>query len=163
LLKNITGLLCPSSGDIYLRGKNIKELSVCELFTDSVYKEIAFALKNKRLPKTEIKQRVEDALKIVDLKDSEAFPHACCMTDRKKIVTACVLAMGCKIIIFDEIDTGLDYQGSVNIMNIACGLHKKGFTIIFVSHNMYLVNKYAHRIILIEENDAMELSTQQRS
>jgi energy-coupling factor transporter ATP-binding protein EcfA2 len=80
------------------------------------------------------------------------------MADRKKIVIACVLAMGCKIIIFDEVDTSLDYQGSTKIMDIAGNLHLRGFTIIFVTHNMYLVNKYAHRVIQISKNGVLELS-----
>ena len=165
LLKNITGLLRPDSGDIYIRGRNIKELSVSDiskeigfvmqnpdnqLFTDSVYNEAAFALKNARLPETIIRQRVEEALEITGLKNPDAFPHALIRPDRTKTVMTCVLAMGCKILIFDEIDAGNDYKGNLKLMNIAQELHNRGFTIIFVTHNMYLTAKYAHRIIKIE-------------
>jgi len=175
LLKSITGLLRPVSGDIYIRGKNTKDLSVCDisneagfvmqnpdaqLFTDSVSNDITFALKNKRLSKTLIKQRVEDVLKIVDMdmSNSVVFPHALNRADRKKTVVACILAMECKIIIFDEIDTGLDYQGSKKIMDITRDLHSKGFTIIFVTHNMSLVSKYAQRLVKMDRNGIQELS-----
>jgi energy-coupling factor transport system ATP-binding protein len=167
LLKSITGLLRPCEGDIYIRGKNTKELSVSDisreigfvmqnpdsqLFTDSVYNEAAFALKNMRLPKTEIKQRVEDALKTVGLDDPNAFPPALSQADRTKTLIACVLAMGCKIIIFDEVDAGSDYSGSLKIMNIARGLNSKGFTIIFITHNMFLAGEFARRIIKMERD-----------
>ena len=172
LLKSITGLLHPSAGDIFIRGRNTKELSVSEiskeagfvmqnpdtqLFTDSVYKEAAFALKNMRLSKAEIKQRVENALKTAGLDDPDAFPHALSRENRTRTVIACVLAMGCRIIIFDEADAGNDYKSSLKIMNIAKELHSKGFTIIFVTHNMSLAGEYAHRLIKMERKRILEL------
>jgi len=167
LLKCITGLLRPCGGDIFIRGKNTKELSVSDiskdvgfvmqnpdtqLFTDSVYKEVAFALRNMRLSKTEIKRRVETALKTVGLNDADAFPPALSRQDRTKTLIACVLAMDCKIIIFDEVDVGNDYLGGLKIMNIARDLHSKGFTIIFITHNMVLADEYAHRLIKMEKD-----------
>jgi len=167
LLKNITGLLRPCEGDIFIRGKNTKDLKVSDiskevgfvmqnpdtqLFTDSVFKEVSFALKNMRFSKTEIKKRAEEALNTVGLYDHEAFPHVLCRSDRTKIVIACILAMGCKIIVFDEADVGNDYSGCLKIMNIAKDLHSKGYTIIFVTHNTFLTEEYAHRLIKMERN-----------
>jgi len=167
LLKNITGLLRPLCGDIFIRGKNTKDLTISQiskevgfvmqnpdtqLFTDSVYNEVSFALKNFGLPKNEIRRRVEEAICTVGLNDMDAFPPALSRSDRAMTILACVLAMGCKIIIFDEIDSGQDYKGSIKIMNIARELHSKGYTIIFVTHNMHLVREYAQRLIKIENN-----------
>jgi len=167
LLKNIAGLLKPCKGDIFIRGKNTKNLTVwavskeagfvmqnpgSQLFTGSVYDEVSFALKNANLPKTEIHRRVQDALCMTGLEDPSAFPHALSAADRTKTVIACILAMDCKIIIFDEIDVGLDYKESLKIMNLAKELHSKGYTIIFVTHNISLVCEYAHRLIKMEKN-----------
>jgi len=166
LLKNITGLLRPNAGEIYIRGKNSKEFTVPaiskeigfvmqntdnQLFTDSVFNEVSFALKNLGFSKTEIRRRVEDALRAVGLEEPDAFPHALSRADRTKTVIACVLAMGCKIIILDEVDVGQDYRGSLKIMGIARELHSKGFTIIFVTHNMSLACEYAYRLIMMEK------------
>jgi len=167
LLKNITGLLRPLSGDIFIRGKNIKDISVCDiskeagfvmqnpesqLFTDSVYSEVSFALKNAKLPKEEIKKRVNEALDTVGLEDADAYPPALPRADRTKTVIACVIAMGCRIVIFDEADSGTDYRGSRHIMDIARDLNKKGFTIIFVTHNISLAAQYARRLVVMEKN-----------
>ncbi|WP_461245827.1 ABC transporter ATP-binding protein [Treponema sp. R6D11] len=167
LLKCITGLLRPCEGDIFICGKSTKKLSVSDiskdvgfvmqnpntqLFTDSVYKEIAFALKNMRLSKTEIKQRVEASLKTVGLNYADAFPPALNRSDKVKTLIACVIAMGCKIIILDEVDVGNDYSGSLKVMDIAKELHSKGFTIIFVTHNMFLAGEYANRLIKMEKD-----------
>jgi len=172
LLKNITGLLRPSSGDIFLRGINTRELSVSEisndagfvmqnpdvqLFTDSVFNEVVFALKNMRkrgirLSKTEIKQRADFALAAAGLRDANAFPHALSRPDRTKTVLACVLAMGTRIILLDEADAGNDYKGSLEIMNIVKDLHSKGYTIIFVTHNMSLACDYAQRLVKMDRS-----------
>jgi len=165
LLKNIAGLLRPGAGDIFIRGKNTRELSVSaiskeigfvmqnpdtQLFTSSVYDEVSFALKNSGLSKTEIHRRTEDALRAAGLEDPEAFPHALSRAGRTMTVLACVLAMGCKIIILDEVDVGQDYRGSLKIMNIARELHRQGFTIVFVTHNISLACEYAHRLIVMD-------------
>ena len=171
LLKNIAGLLRPCCGDIFIRGKNIKELSVSaiskeagfvmqnpdtQLFTDSVFNEVSFALRNSGLSKTEIHRRAEDALRTVGLEDYNAFPHALSRADRTRTVHASVLAMGCKIIILDEVDVGQDYMGSLRIMNIARELHSRGFTIIFVTHNMSLVCEYARRLIIMDREGTVK-------
>ncbi|MCL2210937.1 MAG: energy-coupling factor ABC transporter ATP-binding protein [Treponema sp.] len=167
LLKCITGLLKPHEGEIFIKNKNANILSVSDiskdvgyvmqnpdnqLFTDSVFKEIAFALKNMRLSKPEIKQRAQEALDIVGLQDADAFPHALSRADRTKTVIACVLAMGCKILVLDEIDVGNDYKGNLKIMDVLNSLNARGFTIIFVTHNMFLAHKYARRLIKLDRN-----------
>jgi len=171
LLKCITGLLRPASGDIFIRGKNIKENSVSDiskeigfvmqnpdsqLFTDSVFNEVSFALKNARFSKAEIQKRVNEALVTVGLTEPDAFPHSLSRSDRTKVVIASVLAMGGRILIFDEVDIGQDYKGCIHIMNIAKELHSRGCTIIFVTHNMSLVCEYARRVIVMNRNGILQ-------
>ncbi|MDR2729934.1 MAG: energy-coupling factor ABC transporter ATP-binding protein [Treponema sp.] len=161
LLKNITGLLRPNEGDILIHGKNTKELDIytiskeagfvmqnpeARLFSDTVYNEAAFALKNSNLPRDEINKRVEFALSTVGLFDFNAFPHVLSKIDRLKLVLACVLVTGCKIIMLDEPDVGQDYEGCIEIMEILKGLNSHGYTIIFVTHNESLACDYSKRI-----------------
>jgi energy-coupling factor transport system ATP-binding protein len=121
-----------------------------QLFTDTVYREVSFGLKNLGLPESEIRSRTEAALLETGLENQrDAFPLALNRGDRAKTVIASVLAMGPRIIILDEPDTGQDYRGSLRIMDIARGLHKQGYTIIFVTHNMSLAAEYARRLIVM--------------
>jgi energy-coupling factor transport system ATP-binding protein len=167
LLKNITGLLRPTKGDIFIRGKNSREMSVSaisseigfvmqnpdrQLFADTVYAEAAFALKNMKLPDAEIARRVEEALAAAELSGlRDAYPPALSRGERAKLVIASVLAMGPGIIILDEPTGGQDYRNSLKIMDLAASLHQKGHTIIFVTHNMSLACAYAGRIIVMKE------------
>jgi energy-coupling factor transport system ATP-binding protein len=167
LLKNIAGLLRPTGGEVYIRGKNAREMSVPEiageigfvmqnpdrqLFTATVYDEAAYALRNAKLPEKEIKPRVEAALQAVGLAgETDSFPPGLGRGDRAKAVIASVLAMGSKILILDEPAAGQDYRNSRLIMNIVQDLHERGYTIIFVTHTMLLVAEYARRVIVLKE------------
>ena len=166
LLNNFTGLLRPSAGEIFIRGKNSRLMSVPEisaeigfvmqnpdrqLFCDTVFDELAFALKRAKIPAGEIERRVLDALSACDLlyaKDS--FPPALSRGERAKTVIASVLAMGPKIIILDEPAGGQDFHSIRMIMDIAAALQRSGHTIIFVTHNMAIAAQYAKRIIVME-------------
>ncbi|MDR2476692.1 MAG: energy-coupling factor ABC transporter ATP-binding protein [Treponema sp.] len=167
LLKNITGLLRPSRGSIYIRGKNAREMTVPQiaaetgfvmqnpdrqLFSATVYDEVSFALKNVGLAEREIRRRTEESLETVGLSGQrDAFPPALGRGDRTKTVIAAVLAMGSKIIILDEPVAGQDYSGSRRIMDIAAELREKGRTIIIVTHNIAMAAEYARRILVMHE------------
>jgi energy-coupling factor transport system ATP-binding protein len=167
LLKNITGLLRPAGGEIVIRGRNSRDMSVSaiaaeigfvtqnpdrQLFTSTVYDEAAFALKTAGLSGAEIRRRVEDALAAVGLSEErETFPPALGRGDRAKVVIASVLAMGSKTLILDEPAAGQDYRGSRRIMDIAAELRGRGYTVLFVTHNMALAAEYAQRIVVMKD------------
>jgi energy-coupling factor transport system ATP-binding protein len=165
LLKSVAGLLRPGTGEIRIRGRDSKELSVStiskevgfvmqnpddQLFTDTVYNEVSFALKNYGLSQVEIIRRADDALRAVGLENHGAFPHALSRADRTMSVIASVIAIGSSIIMLDEADVGQDYQGSIRVMEVLKRLHAQGYTIIFVTHNMSLACEYAHRLIMMD-------------
>jgi energy-coupling factor transport system ATP-binding protein len=165
LLKNLTGLLRPTRGEIYIRGKNARTMSVSvisreigfvlqnpdrQLFASTVYDEAAYALVNAGMRQEEIKNKVRESLESVGLSAAaDMFPPALSKGDRAKVVIASVLAMGSKTIILDEPTSGQDYRSCHQIMDIIKDLHRKGHTIIFVTHNMSLVAEYARRTIVM--------------
>jgi len=169
LLKNISGLLRPLRGGILLRGRDTALMSVAEiageiglvmqdpdrqLFTSTVYDEVAFALKVKKRGakrRGEIRDKVEEALSLVDLLDKrDDFPLALSRADRVKTVFAAILAMGPRIIMLDEPFAGQDSRGCRLIMDILAGLHQKGYTILVVTHNVGVVAEYAQRVVEME-------------
>jgi energy-coupling factor transport system ATP-binding protein len=176
LLKNISGLLRPRGGKVFLSGLDAAPMSIAQiaentgfvmqdpdrqLFESSVYNEVAFTLKyavlkvhavQKRTMCTpEIQRKVEEALVTVGLADKQdAFPPSLSRADRIKTVFAAVLAMGSKIIMLDEPIAGQDKKGSRLIMDILANLHQQGYTIIMVTHNINIIAEYAKRIIVMK-------------
>jgi energy-coupling factor transport system ATP-binding protein len=165
LIKNISGLLRPRQGEIFIRGNNTAGADVSEiakeagyvmqdhdnqLFEQTVFDEVAFSLKHAS-SKKEITEKVEDALETVGLLDKkDAFPPALCCADRTKAVFAAVLAMGTGILLLDEPIAGQDNRGCRMIMDIITGLHQKGKTILLVTHNINIAAQYARRIIVMK-------------
>jgi energy-coupling factor transport system ATP-binding protein len=132
-----------------------------QLFEATVYDEAAFALKNagrrrKAVTKNEIHQKVRESLSAVGLEDRQnAFPPALGRADRVKTVFASILAMGPKIIMLDEPIAGQDSRSCRLIMDILVNLHRQGYTVIMVTHNMNIAAEYARRLIVMKDGHVL--------
>jgi energy-coupling factor transport system ATP-binding protein len=168
LLKLLCGLLRPPKGEYFLRGNDTRNMTIADiageigfvmqeidsqLFEPSVYDEVTFSLKHaeKKMPENMIRGKAEEALAVVALQGKrDEFPPSLGRADRVKTVFAAVLAMGPKIIILDEPTAGHDMRSCRLIMDIGEKLHKQGYTIILVSHNMRIIAEYAQRLIVLQ-------------
>ena len=165
VLKNLLGLLRPTTGKVIVAGIDTKVGAVADmakhvgfvlqnpdqqLFAETVEEEVSYGPRNLKLDKDLIEERVAVALKLVGLEDKRAeFPPALSKGDRAKTVIASALALDPEIIILDEPTTGQDYRGCHQIMQIAQSLHQQGRTVVFVTHHMALVAEYAQRVIVM--------------
>ncbi len=165
VLKNLLGLLRPTSGRVTVAGLNTSRAAVADmarhvgfvlqnpdqqLFAETVEEEIAFGPRNLGLSENEVRERVEEVLSIVDLQElRNEFPPALSKGERAKVVIASALALDPQIIVLDEPTTGQDYKGCHQIMQIARALNQTGHTVVFVTHHMALVAEYARRVIVM--------------
>jgi len=165
VLKNLLGLLKPTTGKVTIAGLDTREVAVADLarhvgfvlqnpdqqlFAETVREEVAYGPHNLGLDEATIKDRVAWALKEVGLEGKEEdFPPALPKGDRAKVVIASALALDPEVIVLDEPTTGQDYRGCHQIMQIADSLHREGRTVVFVTHHMALVAEYAKRVIVM--------------
>lgn len=165
LIKHLNGLLKPTSGRILIDGVDTSARKVSDLarkvgyvfqnpdhqiFKDTVFKEAAFGPTNLGLSKNETAKRVNEALLAVGLINlAEANPQSLSKGQRQRVALASVLAMKTEVIVLDEPTTGQDYKESLQIMDLAESLNNEGHTILFVTHDMSLVAKYARRVIVL--------------
>jgi energy-coupling factor transport system ATP-binding protein len=165
LMKNISGLLRPSQGEIFIRGKNTTGADAAEiakeagyvmqdhdnqLFEQTVFDEVAFSLKYSG-SKKEINEKVEEALETVGLSDKkEALPPAHPPADRFNAGFSALLAINTGILLLDEPIAGQDSRGCRMIMDIIAGLHQKGRTVLLITHNIGIAARYAKRIIVMK-------------
>lgn len=172
LCKCLIGLLKPT-GEINIEEKPVKELNVdkiaskigyCfqnpnqQLFTANVYEEVAFALKQKQVPKQEIEQKVEEALQMVGLEnvDKKKLPLSLTRGEKQRLAIASVLAMDPEIMIFDEPTTGQDVEQARKIMRLLTKLNRQGKTVIVVTHNTRLVANYAKTVMLMKNGKILK-------
>ncbi|MHA1617481.1 MAG: ABC transporter ATP-binding protein [Candidatus Njordarchaeales archaeon] len=167
LLLHLLGLLRPSYGVVKVFGEDVRKLSVAELsqkvglifqnpdlmlFQNTVWDEIAFGPKNLKLPREEIKKRVEESLEMMRLKGYEKrHPRALSRGQRHRVAVASILAMRPKILIADEPTTGQDFGSRKKYLELLEELNRRGTTIIVVSHDMDLIARYAKRVIVLKQ------------
>lgn len=167
-LLNMLGLLdVPSTGHIFLRGKNVtgikgnklpevrsKELGfVFQSFnlipTLSAIENVMLPLKYSKAPITERKKMAEDALKLVGLEDRmHHTPNELSGGQRQRVAIARSLVNKPAIIFGDELTGELDTKMTKEVMDLIVNLNKKGQTFIIVTHNPE-VAKYCNRTITI--------------
>ena len=181
LIQHLNGLIEPTSGTVYLNGVDIfnqsKEDLVKtrfsvglvfqypehQLFEETVAKDVAFGPKNLKLLEEEIQERVKWAIEMVGLdyeKMKDVSPFELSGGQMRRVAIAGVLAMKPKVLILDEPTAGLDPHGRDTILGQIEKLHKAtGNTVILVSHSMEDVGRYADRILVMYQGQAVYYDT----
>jgi energy-coupling factor transport system ATP-binding protein len=160
LMKLIAGILKPASGEIYYKGSTVVAGDIGyvyqnpdnQIFAETVFDEIAFVLRMRKLPEDEIQSRVETMLSVMGLSDkSTDDPFILPKGDREKIACASILVAEPEVIILDEPTTGLDYPSLTDMMRIITTLHEKGKTILIITHSMETAARYGSTVVAMHE------------
>ena len=167
--KLCNGLLKPSSGDVEVLGQSTKKQKVSNLAKHigflfqnpdrqiccpTVRQEIAFSLKNNKIPEKEIEERVEKTLKEFGF-DPDTEPFNMSRGQRQRLCLACLIALNPEILILDEPTTGLDYRECMEVMEKIRQLNQKGTTVIMVCHDMEVVLDFAKKIIVMNRGQIL--------
>jgi energy-coupling factor transporter ATP-binding protein EcfA2 len=171
LVKHFNGLLVPSEGLVTVEGKDTRAQGVFNLgqkvayvfqnpdhqiFSETVYNEVAFSPRIRGCPEEEVQERVKEALEAVGLVGmEEEDPFSLTKGGRQRVAVASVLSARPDIIILDEPTTGLDYAEQRSMMELVARLNRQGHTIIFVTHSMWVVAEYAHRVIVLKDGQVL--------
>ena len=167
LVKHLNGLLRPTKGDAVFLGKSVKRWRRSDIgklvgfvfqnpdhqiFANTVREEVSFSPRNYGFSEAEVRSSVEEALRAVELEGYEEMsPFLLTKGERQRVALASVLACKPRVIILDEPTTGLDYHQQRRIMELLRRLNEEGHTIIIVTHSLWGVAEYAHRIILLRK------------
>ena len=167
--KLCNGLLKPSAGDVLVFDKNTKKEKVSNLAKHigflfqnpdrqiccgTVREEIAFSLRNNKVPEAEIKTRVENTIKEFGFNpDTEPFNMS--RGQRQRLCLACLIALNPEILILDEPTTGLDYRECMEVMNKIRQLNENRTTVIMVCHDMEVVLDFAKKIIVMNRGEIL--------
>jgi len=168
LAKHFNAILLPEGGKVYINNldtsdeKNTWDVrsNAAMVFQNPdnqivatiVEEDVAFAAENLGIETAEIRSRVDDALKIVDMYEFRNHaPHLLSGGQKQRVAIAGVIAMRPKIILFDEPTAMLDPQGRKEVMKCIGNLNKKhNITIVLITHNMDEAVK-ADRVIVMDK------------
>ncbi len=168
LAKLLNGLYKPTSGkisvcglDSNLDGNDIEiKRTVGMIFQNPdnqivatiVEEDVAFGLENIGVPSDEMRLRVDNALKAVDMYEhKDASPYNLSGGQKQRIAIAGVIAMEPKCIVLDEPTAMLDPKGRKNVINTITSLcREKGITVVLITHYMEEAAE-ADRILVLDD------------
>lgn len=123
-----------------------------QVFSTTVWEDVAFGPTNMGLAKGEIEKRVHDSLVAVGmLAYKDKAPHHLSYGQKKRVAIAGVLAMDPEVIILDEPVAFLDPQGKDSLFGILDELNQKGTTIVIATHDVDLAAEWVDEVIIIKD------------
>ncbi|MDE5793061.1 MAG: energy-coupling factor transporter ATPase [Oscillospiraceae bacterium] len=169
LIQHFNGLLQPTSGKIYLENRDIWEdksklrdvrfqvglvfqYPEYQLFEETVFRDIAFGVKNMNLGESEIKARVLETAQMLGIENNllNRSPFALSGGQKRRVAIAGVMAMRPKILILDEPCAGLDPKGRNLMLNQIRDYQKKSkSTVLLVSHSMEDVAEFTEKLLVM--------------
>ena len=169
LITHMNGLNKPTSGKIYIDGRDLWEdpekirdfrfltglvfqYPEYQLFEETVYRDIAFGPKNMGLNEQEVDEHVRFGAKFAGVDESlfEASPLDLSGGQKRRIAIAGVMAMKPEVLVLDEPMAGLDPAGCREILaNIAEYHRSTGSTVVLVTHDMDVAAENAERLIVM--------------
>ena len=173
LLRLLAGFEIPTDGQITIDGDDMQSIQpynrpVNMMFQSyalfphmSVAKNIAFGLKQDRIPRAEIKRRVDELLELVHMKTLfNRFPHQLSGGQRQRVALARSLAKRPKLLLLDEpmaaLDKKLREQMQLEVVNI---IERVGVTCVMVTHDQEEAMTMATRIGVMHDGKILQTGT----
>ncbi len=178
LVRCINRLEEPTSGCVYIKDRNINELSDKQLRTErrrigmifqhfnllmqrSVLDNVALPLEIAGVRKKEAREKARGYLDAVGIPDkASAFPSQLSGGQKQRVAIARVLASDPELLLCDEATSALDPQTTRQILSLLRDINKKyGITIIIITHAMTVVQEICDRVAVLEGGRLMEMNT----
>ena len=171
-LRIIAGFETPDSGDVLFLGEDIRELpphkrNVNTVFQRyalfphlNVYENIAFPLREKKVPREEIDAKVQEMLSLVALKGfDKRSVTSLSGGQQQRVGIARAIAVNPEVILFDEPTSALDPELVGEILTLIKNVAKKGITMIVVTHEMSFAQEVASKVVFMADGVVVESGT----
>jgi cobalt transport protein ATP-binding subunit len=163
LMLHLNGILRSTAGRVRVCGMEVKDGNLGpvraavglvfqdpedQLFSPTVFDDVAFGPIYQGLPKEEVRRRVDDALCAVRMQDfAERVSHHLSVGEKKRIAIATVLAMNPEILVLDEPSAGLDPRARRSLINL---LRELPQTMLTATHDIRMVQELFTRTVVMD-------------
>ncbi len=169
IIKLLTGEIAPTDGKIAINGFSLTNISRAQIpllrrsigviFQDfrliekkTVYENLSFAMRAVGAKPREIRKRIPYVLELVGLdKKMDCYPTELSGGEQQRVAIARALINNPSTIIADEPTGNLDPERSLEIMMLLERINRLGTTLVVVTHEKDLVNKFQKRVISIKQ------------
>lgn len=165
--KLVCGFETPDSGEILFQGRDLLQENIRHrakhigyvmqnpnqmISKTMIFDEVALSFRNMGKSEEEIREKVEETLKVCGLFPFRNWPVSALSFGQKKRVTiASVLVQDPELIILDEPTAGQDFHHYTEIMEFLRGLNEKGVTVVMITHDMHLMLEYTPRALVFAD------------
>lgn len=172
-LRMIAGFERPTEGEIYIKGERMNDVPpfhrpVNTVFQHyalfphmTVFENVAFGLEMKRLPRDEIRRRVEEALRLVRLSGLEnRYPHQLSGGQQQRVALARALVNRPAVLLLDEPLGALDLKLRKEMqLELKTLQHQIGITFIYVTHDQEEAMTMSDRIAVMNQGRVLQVGT----
>lgn len=169
IIKLLTGEITPSAGRIVINGFSMTNISrrqipllrrsIGVIFQDfrliemkTVYENLSFAMRAVGASPREIRKRIPYVLELVGLGEkTDCYPSELSGGEQQRVAIARALINNPSTIIADEPTGNLDPARSMEIMMLLERINRLGTTLVVVTHEKDLVNKFQKRVVSLEQ------------
>jgi putative 2-aminoethylphosphonate ABC transporter ATP-binding protein len=173
LLRIITGFEQQTSGDVIYDGKIINDVipqkrdfgivfQSYALFPNmTVYQNVAFGLKMRKMPKKLIDERVSEILQLVGLTEWEShYPSQLSGGQQQRVALGRAIAIKPKVLLLDEPLSALDAKIRVRLRTVIKKLQEElGITLIYVTHDQEEALALADRVVIMRDGAIRQIGT----
>jgi len=175
LMRCMSALETPSSGSIFIDGKEIAHLSPSEkinfyrrmgivfqgynlMLQKTVAQNIALPLELSHMPKNQINERVDELLHLVGLSDKkESYPSKLSGGQKQRVAIARALANHPSVLLCDEPTSALDYLTTRSILKLLKDINQRlGITMILITHSLDVVKAICDQVVVLSESKIVE-------
>lgn len=173
LLRMIAGLENITNGTLSIAGRVVNEVApkdrdIAMVFQNyalyphmSVYDNMAFGLKMRKMPKVDIKAKVQDAARILDLSHLlERKPKQLSGGQRQRVALGRAIVRHPKVFLMDEPLSNLDAKLRVQMRTELAALHQRlQATTIYVTHDQVEAMTMGHRVVILNQGKIQQIDT----
>lgn len=168
----------PTSGSVWVNGKNLTELSERELRKErqnigmifqhfnllmqrTALDNVCFPMEIVGISKKEARKKALEYLKIVGLEEKAlSYPSQLSGGQKQRVAIARVLASDPEILLCDEVTSALDPQTTKSILELIRKINKEyGITVVVITHEMSVVQEICNRVAVLERGVLVESGT----
>lgn len=178
LLQIMNGLIHPSSGSIFFRGKEVSEKSLrgkeflrffregvgyvfqdsdVQLFCPSVLDELLYGPMQLGMVESEAMDRAFEVMKMLNIENLKDRPsYMLSGGEKKRVAIGSVLTMNPDVLLFDEPTNGLDPRTQCFLVELLFELNEAGKTIVIATHDLSLVDELHCKVAVLSEDHRIE-------
>ncbi len=175
LIRMVNALETPTSGNVWVEGKDIGTLNQKELRnlrkgigmifqqfnlleSKTIYDNVAIALKLNGVSKKDIKKRVTELLDFVELSDKKySYPGQLSGGQKQRVGIARALANNPSILLCDEATSALDPKTTDSILELLKKINEMlHITIVIITHEMNVIQKICNKVAVMDYGQVVE-------